>query len=218
MVERILNDICINDYYRMIIDFENEHKAPAYHGRNHAVNVCNLVEKILKLTPTDKNLIEDAMVAALLHDLGCYLGKDNHEVRSHDIAKSYLESNNIPIHNKELLLEAIKKHRNNFSTKNAIIRALILADKLDITCDRVTNCGKNIPGMRQLQYIKKIELDLEKNIFKVRFIADKEMNINELLNFYFFKKVISSIESYSEFIGKKYNIYINDEIIGEIYE
>ena len=218
MFERILNDNYILEFYENIKKYELANKALAFHGKTHALNVAKLVEEILKITDCDDKTIESGKVAALLHDLGCYCGKDDHEIRSYKLAKDYIEKNNILLDDKEQVLEAIKDHRNNFDSSNIITVALILADKLDIKRDRVAPEGFNVIGMRQLQYINDIVITKNNNNLVVKFITGEMMDIEELLDFYFMKKVLKSIENFSKNQNMGCLVTINDIDITKIYD
>ena len=213
MYNEILNDDYILNIYKRIEKYEEDNKASAYHGKNHAINVSTYIELILKKLGYNHELIEEAKVAGLLHDLGCCLGKENHEIRSYSMAKEYLDNRNIELNNKDMVLEAIKDHRNNFTSNNIITRSLVLSDKLDIKRDRVAPEGYKIPGMRQYQYINDIEIDVEDGTFIVNFIIDAAADLDELINFYFTKKVFDSISSFSESQGLEYCVYMNNLVV-----
>lgn len=219
MFEQIKNDNYILEMYKKIEIYENDHYAPAYHSKVHAFNVSKLIKKILSLTTNNLQLIEDAAIAGLLHDLGCYNGKENHEKRSYEIAKKYMDENRIILQYHNEILEAIKKHRNDFYSNNPILRALVLSDKLDITKERISKFGMNIIGMRQLQHIYDVVVDLQNDIFIVNFLTDENIDINELLEEYsFMKKVFLSIKAYANYINLDYIIKINNLCLKEYYE
>lgn len=219
MLEKIKNDNYILEMYKKIEIYEKDHCAPAYHSKVHAFNVSKLIKKILSLTTSNFQLIEDAEIAGLLHDLGCYKGKENHEKRSYEIAKKYMEENRIILQYHNEVLEAIKNHRNDFYSNNPILRVLVLSDKLDITQERISKFGMNIIGMRQLQHIYDVVVDLQNDIFIVNFLTDENIDINELLEEYsFMKKVFLSIKAYANYINLDYIIKINNLCLEEYYE
>lgn len=219
MYEQIKSDNYILEIYKKIEKYENNHCALAYHGITHAFNVSNLLKKILSLTNSNPQIIENAMIAGLLHDLGCYMGKEDHEIRSYEIAKKYIKENNIILKYHDEILQAIKNHRNDFSSNNPILRALVLSDKLDITKERISKFGINIIGMRQLQHIYDVVVDLQNDIFIVNFLTDENIDIKELLEEYpFMKKVFLSIKAYANYINLDYIIKINNLCLEEYYE
>ena len=131
---------------------------------------------------------------------------------AYEIAKKYLEENKIILKYHNEVLQAIRNHRNDFCSNNLILRALVLSDKLDITKERISKFGMDIIGMRQLQHIYDVVVDLQNDIFIVNFLTDENIDINELLEEYsFMKKVFLSIKAYANFINLDYMIKINNK-------
>lgn len=210
--EKIKNDINIINLYQDIKQAEDKEKGYAYHDYNHVINVSQLIEKILKALNYDENYIDDAMVAALLHDTGCLKGKQNHAHRSYIYAKKYIEENNIKLSNKELVLEAIKDHSNSFDTDNIMTLALILSDKLDVKYTRVGNIGKTLIGMRQFLNIEDVLVDIKKDTLIVNFKANKKLNLEEIEEYYFTNKIFKGIVAFSQKMNLNYNVMLNNEL------
>ena len=213
LYELIVNDKEIIDIYNKIHDLENSDEfGYAYHDFNHVLNVANLVKQILEMLDYDGDYIYSARIAAILHDTGALQGKDGHALRSYEFAKDYFKKKNITLENIEQVLEAIKIHSDGFDTDNIIALALILADKLDIKYTRVAEAGKNIVGNRQFLNIIDIEITIENNIFIINFITTPEINVDELNNYYFTKKVFKAIESFCNEVNKDYRILMNKQV------
>lgn len=212
MFEKIKNDPEIIEIYKKIEQLENTEKGWAYHNYDHVVNVTIIVEKILIDLGYDKEFINDAKIACILHDVGALEGKDGHAERSYDFAKNYFKRNHIELKNKDLILEAIRVHSDGFESKNSIALSLILADKLDIKKTRVAEEGKNIEGMRQLLYIKDIDVEIVDNCLNIYFYVDEGINIKELNEFYFTKKVFKAINSFADKMDLASTVYMNGEI------
>ncbi len=200
--KKIRNDKEIIEIYKKIHEYEDAKGGYAYHDYNHVNNVANYCEKILKELKYDDDFICEAKVAAILHDTGCIEGKENHAYRSYEYAKKYLKEKNISLKNEGLVLDAIKNHSDGFITDNIIQLVIILADKIDIKKSRITKAGKQVEGNRQYQYINDIQFKIENNNFYINFICDEKINLEELNNYYFTKKVFNAIQSFS----KKFNL------------
>ena len=210
--ELIVNDKEILDIYNSIHDFEdNNDNAYAYHDFNHVLNVANLVEQILEMLEYDNDFIYSARIAAILHDTGALQGKDGHALRSYEFAKKYFEENNINFKNKDQVLEAIKNHSDGFDTDNIIALALILADKLDVKYTRVAKAGKMVIGNRQFCNIEDIKVNTENDMFVFDFKTNSKMNLKELNEYYFTKKIFKAIDSFCNKVNKKYKIKLNDK-------
>lgn len=215
---KIKNDESIIAIYRKIHEYEDAEGGYAYHDYNHVNNVANYCEKILKSLKYDDDFVCEAKIAAILHDTGCTEGKENHAYRSYEYAKKYLEENNIPLKNKELVLDAIKNHSDGFDTDNIIQLVIILADKIDIKKSRIGKAGKQVEGNRQYQYINDIQFEIKNNNFYINFICDDEINLEELNNYYFTKKVFKAIKSFSNKLNLFPKVFINSKSWEEFYK
>lgn len=212
MFDKIKNDSEIIEIYKKIEKFENDEKGWAYHNYDHVLNVTNMVEELLKMQGYDNEFIDEAKVACILHDVGALTGKDNHALRSYEFTKDYFIRNNIELSNKDLVLEAIKIHSDGFDTDNMMALALIFADKLDIKKTRVALEGKNIEGMRQLLYINDIKVEIVDNCLNINFYVDDGIDIDELNEFYFIKKVFRAIIAFANKINLDFCVYMNGKV------
>lgn len=214
---KVYTDEQIRNIYKGIDKREEENEdAWGHHNFNHVNNVKNLVVEILDKMDASDELIEEAKIAAILHDVGALQGKANHAYRSYEFAKSYFENNNIKLKDNDLILEAIKNHSDGFDSDNIIQLSLILADKLDIKYTRPTKSGLNIPGNRQYKNIEDIHIEIDNNTLKIKFISNNELNKEELDNFYFMKKVSNSIKSFAKKFDLKHEVYLNNNIWKEM--
>lgn len=68
--ERINSDQKIIEVYNKISEFEDLDKGWAHHNLEHVKNVAKLVEVLLDKLGYDENCIEEAKIAAILHDIG----------------------------------------------------------------------------------------------------------------------------------------------------
>lgn len=208
--EQIVNDEKIIQQYNKISEFEDLDKGWAHHNLEHVKNVSKLVEVLLKKLNYDENFIEEAKIAAILHDVGAVEGKNNHALRSYEFAKKYFDENNILLKNRELVLDSIKSHSDGFNSDNIMTLTLIISDKLDIKHTRVAKEGYNVKGMRQLQYIKDILVDIYNKNLEIKFICDDKININELEKFYFMIKVFRAIKTFSEKMNLTPKVFLNN--------
>lgn len=207
----ILNDDKILNYYDKI-ENSKEDIWWVHHNYQHVKNVANLCEKIGIGLGFDNNFIEEVKIAALLHDIGSVYGKKNHATRSYEMAKEYLLKQNIKLKNKEDVLEAIKIHTDDFTTKNIMACVLMLCDKLDIKDTRLTEHGKTIIGIRQWQYIKNVNLDIKKDYIKIELICSSKINEKEFRDFYSTQKLFKAIENFKRNINVEIDLTLNKEI------
>ena len=214
----VRNDKEIVEMYNKIKEYEDKSLGLAYHDYNHVCNVANVAEKLLKALNCSNKFIDEALVGVMLHDIGCIEGKEGHANRSYEYAKKYLEKNNISLENKDMVLEAIKNHSNGFDTDNIIQIVIILADKIDVKKNRITKFGCNAIGNRQYQYVNDINVNLDNKKFTVCFECDKNIDLKELEEYYFTKKIFMAIKSFAKRINVSADVYVNDKPWEEFYK
>ena len=210
--KQILEDEEIVNLYAKIYKLEDEWGNWAHHGLDHVLNVTKLVEVLLSKFGYDNEFIEEAKVAALLHDVGVTEGKEGHALRSYNYVKDYFKRKNIKLKNEELVLDAIKIHSDGFDTENIIALTLILSDKLDIKYTRMAKAGYDVPGMRQIQYIDDIILNIDNNKLVIDFKFDEKINKKELEEYYFITKVFKAIISFSKKMNLEPVVRYNENI------
>lgn len=78
--------------------------------KDHVRLVRKYAIKLAALEKADKHVVE---IAALLHDIGKYKGREDHNVRSYELSKEFLKP--LDLKKKELILKCILKHSSRFS-------------------------------------------------------------------------------------------------------
>ena len=211
MFDRIKNDKYIIGCYLKADDPNSEDGFWVYHGMKHINNVVEMVEKILIQFDYDLEYIENAKIAALLHDVG-FLGiKKDHEIRSYEMAKKYLEENKIELKYKDEILDAIKNHREGFDSESFMTLVLILADKIDIKKSRLAPEGYEIDGLNQYQYVEDINISKNNNELIFNFIVDNNCDKKTLEEYYFTIKVLKAIKKFAEHLSLNLKLLWNDE-------
>ncbi len=213
MIKKLLTNENLINLYKQVEDYENiDPLAMGYHNYTHALNVLNLMTSIMEQLNINKDDINDYQVAALLHDIGAYCGKKDHHLRSGEMAKSFIEENNIILKDKNRVINAILNHSSESKELDLLTAILIFADKMDMTYQRVAPAGKYDIGMKQFLHVEKIDVKITENSLNVYFKVDNNCNKKEIENYYFFAKMIKSIESLSEKLNLSYEVYYNNEI------
>lgn len=207
----IKNDKRIQNLYHEIQEYEDREKGWGYHNFDHVNNVVRWVEQILRELGYDDEFIEEAMIAGILHDTGCIIGKKDHQFRSYEFAKNYFKKNNIKLKNEEMVLEAIKLHSDGFDTDNIMALVLIFSDKLDIKYNRVTIEGAKIEGMRQMRFIKEAEIKIDNNTLKINYVYEPGMDLVELERYYFIPKVFKAIKTFGEKLNLSVALTLNSK-------
>ena len=197
LYEMICKDQDVASCYEQIGLAEQGNEEDAYHNREHVMRVAKRVDEVLSMLGCSMSFIENAKIAAILHDVGCLQGKNDHARYSYEYAQQYFIQYGILLEYHEEVLEAIRIHSNGFESSSTIAMALILSDKLDITKERVAPGGYMLEGMRQMQYIENITVQIQGSKFIVCFEVMPMFDQDELERFYFMKKVYRSIEAFA---------------------
>ena len=195
--------------YKDIEKRETQGGGWAFHNFEHIKNVSMVAEKILKNLNVDESTIYGCKIACMLHDVGALQGKDEHAQRSYIYAKKLFEDNNWIFEGMEDVLDAIKDHSVGFDKDNIITLSIILADKLDIKKTRISKEGLKIEGNRQYGHIEDIIIKIEDKLLTINFKTDGKINIDEVNNYYFTKKVFNAIDSFSKKLKLEYSVLID---------
>ena len=86
-------------------------------------------------------------LAAYMHDIGMADSSSNHAIHSSEIAKRFLLKQDVDEDDAMTIVRAIANHSDGKETRTIIDAALVLADKLDMTHDRIINGVDNITRM-----------------------------------------------------------------------
>lgn len=196
-LKKLLKDKVIKYYYSMAKKNKNYY---AKHDLKHAIRVMKTCKKLaLELNIASKD-IENICISALLHDVGASkFGKDGHAERSYEIAKLYTKNDKI--------LNAILFHSDGHNSDYGFI--LTLADKLDICKNRLTNLGKKQLSVRQFNYINSLNFKIINGLFVLNIKSNKKIDLNELNNYYFTKKIFNSIKNFTDYFNLTYKVYLN---------
>jgi len=151
-VNKIINNSIYKNTYKLIEDYE---KARIFckHDMAHFLDVARLTW-IFNLEENLGISREIIYVTAILHDIGKYeqyINKIPHEIAGIRIARSILNECEFNETENEIILSAIKTHRDveRMNCKN-LNRILYRADKMSrscFTCDAKASCNWNIKKM-----------------------------------------------------------------------
>lgn len=177
------------------------------HGINHYKRVAQYVKLILLQLNTNQRMIDLAMTAALLHDIGlCNGKKQNHALVSSKIFPSFLSDMNISNDEMEVLRQAILDHSNGNHIQSLVGMALVLADKLDVTYHRTINSSIKDDMNLEILKIKKVDIIINNYQLIVQYITDFDFN-EQILSYW--PKAITIPLKVSQYLNKEYVFLIN---------
>ena len=137
--------------------------------KNHVRLVRQFTLRLAEVEGVNPQIVE---VAALLHDIGMYQGREDHHIKSYQLSKQFLETVDLPETTKELILECVFKHRTRFSGDDNRIEVKVVqsADVLGALFDEDWQeyCRRSMSKVRISQLFakarKKINLDSARRI------------------------------------------------------
>ncbi len=163
-------------------------------------------------------MIKEAKIAAFLHDISSLDRKVGHAKRSYDYAKQYFKKHHFTLIHQDLVLDAMKHHSDGFNTDNLTALVPILADKLDITNQRIAPEDYDVVGLNEIQFINIVQVEMVDQTLHINFIAQPHFNQEGFENFYFAKKVFKAIESFSIKLSLNYLVTLNNQTWNMIKE
>lgn len=179
MYDTILKDPEIMDILSKVN--ETDPNLQACHGIPHALRCVDYCETILNDLHCNAHTIELAKVAALLHDIGCIDGKPHHAEKSACIAKKYLSKFSLSQKELDMIVQAIADHSNGYHISSKIGLALLLADKIDISKDRIVASEDQLDDFhRGLKQIQQVSVHIDSNSVYVRFQTNDSFSLESL--------------------------------------
>jgi HD superfamily phosphodiesterase len=167
-------------------------KFDADHGRGHINRVTDIGLSIFKKCAIWGFFSPDSIqkeqllfeIAASLHDIGLADSSSNHATHSAEVAKRFLTGPKIDLDEEdvEVIIHAIRNHSKGEEIKSGTDAILLLADKLDVTKERIIRVRSKIaaelskvysvsynfhgragrrPSRAELRYVTKDDFDIE---------------------------------------------------------
>ncbi len=212
MFERLKEDDLVTDCYLKITKSVNPH-APIKHDLTHAYNVVENIENILTQLGVESDFVESAKISALLHDIGMIKGKKEHALNSYIWAADYFRKNNmiLPYHTE--VLHAIRDHTDLYNSISLMTRALILADRLDITRTRLTESGKTQEDYEVLSHVVDIVLNIQDDNITVDITTDQDLKVEEIENIARLKKLKIALQGFAKHQNLNAKLRLNNQEI-----
>ena len=186
LYKQFLEEEYINSIYSGI---ESNKCIPISHGMPHILNLlgyCYRFAELFKLNEKDKDTL---LTAAVMHDVAQIFLQPNHAKNGEWIVKEMLENNESidPEYIKSKVdIERVSKIVGNHGGKkeeeydDLLSAILILSDKLDITKDRVRPEYKKYDFLWFMDYVEKVDLELENNNINVIIRTNVDTTFEEL--------------------------------------
>ena len=186
LYEKLLKEEYVVNLYKGI---ENNSRIPISHGYHHIDNVLEYCKKLANLFELDDKEKEELLTAAVMHDVGQAFLKHNHAYNGAIIVKDMLEYNESIdpnyIRSKidiDRVCNIIKNHggKKKEEYDDILSCLLILADKLDMTKDRLKPRHKEFDFLLFMESVEKVDVELEDNILRIIIMTNKEETFDDL--------------------------------------
>lgn len=198
-----------------ILDAINEvHKdiLPSCHGQIHAQFVIDAAEQILRGAGCNERVVELGKIAALLHDVGVIAGRWRHAQKSAALAAVFLDVPGFSAEERRMIVQAIEDHSGGKNIQSEIGAALLIADKIDISRQRIFDTGNSIDSFhKNLREIEEVALQISEKAITINYITtenfSKDLLISAFQNEY--KKGCKLPKKAAKFLGRKCRFEIN---------
>ncbi len=185
------------------------------HGERHAALVAARAGKILEKFGYNSRLIELARIAGYLHDIGNFIGRDNHCQSGALVALVILEEMGMSHMEAAFVASAVGNHEENGGAViSDVSAALILADKSDVHRSRVRNQDMLTFDIHDRVNYSTLESKIEVENHGARIITLSlkiDTEISKVMDYFeiFLDRMIMC-KNASRFLGASFKLVIND--------
>ena len=142
------------------------------HGRYHVMFVVDMVEHILGSLSYDARTVELGKIAALMHDIGNVAGRRNHAQKSAALTAVFLgDSDDLALEEKNIIVQAIEDHSEGENISSAVGAALLIADKVDLSCKRILPVDNIDDWHKNLLEIRDVDVRVAGNEIIINYIV-----------------------------------------------
>jgi len=182
--EKYCNDRDINKILDTVNDI-NKGIITGCHGRYHVMFVVDMVEHILGSLSYDARTVALGKIAALMHDIGNVAGRRNHAQKSAALAAVFLgDSHDLSLEEKNVIVQAVADHSEGENISSAVGAALLIADKVDLSCKRILPVDNIDDWHKNLLEIRDVEVRVAGDEIAVNYIATDAFLADALIGKY----------------------------------
>lgn len=214
LYEKLLNEEYVVNIYKGI---ENNRRIPISHGFLHINNVLNYCKKLAELFNLNEREKEELYTSAVMHDVAQAFLQPNHAYNGSIIVKEMLENNESiePSYIKskidiQRVCNIIKNHggKKKEEYEDKLSCLLILADKLDITKDRLRPRYKEIDCLWFMESVEKVDLELNDNVLKLVIVTNDNKNLEKLNEKGGLDKLLKILDMFDERFNLRHEIIV----------
>ena len=212
MFEKFLN---AKDIVKILDNINEIHKdfMCCCHGRGHALFVAETTEYILKELGHAPRTVELGKIAGLLHDIGVIAGRKSHAKKSAALAEVFLgDADFLSPEERAVIVQAIEDHSAGEHITSAIGAALLIADKIHISQQRIFKSPDLDDFHKHLLELREVKLKISPDIITINYVTTKNLT-REILTEDFrteYPKGHKIPQTAAEFLGRTCRFEIND--------
>ena len=214
LYEKLLKEEYVVNLYNGI---ENNRRIPISHGFHHINNVLNYCKVLAELFNLNEEEMETLFTSAVMHDVAQAFLQPNHAYNGSVIVKEMLEYNESidPDYIKskvdiDRVCNIIKNHggKKIEEYEDVLSSLLILADKLDITKDRLRPRYKDIDFLWFMESIEKIDIELEDKVLKIIINTNEDKSFDELNTKGGLDKILKILDIFDNRFNLKHEVIV----------
>lgn len=178
------------------------------HGVKHWHAVANTATDFVEKTTNNHHLAILAHIAGLLHDCGLICGDEGHEKNGAVIAKAFLVarfSHQLTVDEIETICHAIANHSNGKEVKTIIDAAILFADKIDVSRERIFTVTNEL--LAEANKIRRIEYTITPKEIVVKYHVDDDFNPDI---FFAWRKAYRAPAKAAKFTNRSFSLFLND--------
>lgn len=219
MKKLTLNDVKQSEEIsEFLIRTENRMKLIGYtdHGRRHAKIVSERSGQIAKKFNFHENEIEYAKIAGYCHDIGNFLDRKFHHLWGSILFYQVFRDKTDDLFGLNEIIQAISNHdKEDITVSSKIAAVLVIADKSDVSRDRVLLPEKNISERdihnRVNFAVKKSYLDISSDNTYINLILELDTKIASISEYVeIFSERMNYCRKASNFLGSQFGLMINN--------
>lgn len=187
------------------------------HGIEHVQEVAKRSERIAKCIGLSYEDTQAAVISAYLHDIGNFMGRENHQLSGALLAYNILKSFNFDINLISKVMTAIASHdETNSEITDKVSAVLILADKSHVHKQRVRE--KDIAKFDihdKVNYaVQESDLIAYPTKQEIWLTLTVDTNISKVLDYFeIFLNRMLLCKKAASFLGYNFHLKINDSVL-----
>lgn len=215
IIENIIFDDAWRNTMNQIDEFSSdpisESSFECYHGYRHALAVGKYAVSILNQLGADEHEVLLGKVSGLVHDIALIGGKENHAERGAEKSREFLKRvsstiDDISDDDIDKIAHAIANHSNGEEIINNLDLALLVADKMDVTKNRLAKTDGELS--KELNKVHDVSIEITDKDLVLKYQTDPDFNKKAIKHW---SKMVTIPQKAAEHLKLKFVFKINNK-------